>query len=184
MVRVVTASVCICLFVCGAKDAELLDVEDFQYSGVNITAFRLVDRQHPDVSKLARRWSKRLTSSTRHVSPLVNERGFRVMRCAPLCFADIKRWLYGGSVIGCWSDHYLVTRMNGVPYALFDIVHASFSLLLVASWTRYYYAANAFAGNPCLHVRVLISVFLYCCLQYLVSSSLTSFPPASSILMT
>jgi len=55
-----------------------MDMADFKYNGVNITAFRLVDRHHPQVLKLVRRWSKGKTSSSRHLTPLENERGFRV----------------------------------------------------------------------------------------------------------
>jgi len=63
------------------EDAELVDdLESFKYSGVNLTAFRLVNLRRPAAAKLLRRWSKRKSSSSSSpdATPLENHRGFRV----------------------------------------------------------------------------------------------------------
>lgn len=54
------------------KDLHGVDLEEFKYGGTNITAFRLVDPETPDVRKIARDWSLGVDSKYKKVdmSPL------------------------------------------------------------------------------------------------------------------
>lgn len=58
------------------QDIHLLDLEDFQYSGVNITAYQLVNPESPLVIDVLSDWQfdRKLTGR----SPLANELGFSV----------------------------------------------------------------------------------------------------------
>ena len=59
-----------------------IDLEDFKYGGTNITAFRIVDPNNPEVVKVVRNWilgEKRFPSRKVSSSPFI-----KVMRSSEL----------------------------------------------------------------------------------------------------
>ena len=86
-------------------DADLVDLEDFMYIGVNITAFRLIDPTRPEVMEVVRDWRfQRKTSQTRQ-SPIESNMGYgfrteaALMYDAVHLFAKAFDELSGASVI-------------------------------------------------------------------------------------
>ena len=58
------------------QDLGLVDLEDFKYGGTNITAFRLVDPDNPQVTDVTSDWV--MDEMKTGASPLENEQGIRV----------------------------------------------------------------------------------------------------------
>ena len=44
-------------FILTSLDLHTLDLDDFKYAETNITAFRLIDRERPEVQQVIREWS-------------------------------------------------------------------------------------------------------------------------------
>ena len=83
------------------QDLGLVDLEDFKYGGTNITAFRLVDPDNPQVTDVTSDWV--MDEMKTGASPLENEQGIRV---------SIFFFLEGGGGIHVQYVHCTRWRIN------------------------------------------------------------------------